>query len=176
MVKRILPILMIAMLSLAAVGCDGSVDDVAGVTDVAEVTSTTAEVDPGSLLTPDDVESVSRLSGLKIVPYAPEIGAGGDVNIADASGQLVVMLVVEGPETWDAWLTDGYTVAESVSPPVGDESFIGPNPDTAASLYIFGFRKGDVAVTLDTYFDANGETVLSTEQLRELAEVIESRL
>ena len=38
----------------------------------------------------------------------PLLGAGGNVNIATADGQLVVMLVVEGPETWDAWLTDGY--------------------------------------------------------------------
>jgi hypothetical protein len=167
------------VLVAAVVGCDATSDDgVAPVegTDVGAPNAAGGTVDPEVLLTPADVEGVSGMSGLKVVPYDPAVGASGDVNIATADGQLVAMLVVEGPETWDAWLTDGYTVSEPVTPPVGDESFIGPNPDVSPDTYIFGFRKGEVAVVIDTYFDVNGELVLSVDQLRELAEIVAGRL
>jgi hypothetical protein len=177
--KRVLLVMFVVVLFSLALGCT-SADEAESTTDVAVDTGAPnaagGTVDPAVLLTPADVESVSGLSGLEVVPYDPAIGAGGDVNIATADGQLVAMLVVEGPETWDAWLTDGYTVSESVTPPVGDESFIGPNPDTSPTVYIFGFRRGDVAVVIDTYFDANGETILSVEQLRQLAETVNGRL
>lgn len=179
MVRRTLLAVLSLALVLTAFGCDGTEGDTATTDEAVDAGAPNAAggaVDPTVLLTPADVESVSGLSGLKVVAYDPAIGAGGDVNIATADGQLVAMLVVEGPETWDAWLTDGYTVAESVTPPVGDESFIGPNPDISPTIYIFGFRKGDIAIVLDTYFDANGETVLSVEQLRQLAEVVAGRL
>lgn len=144
-----------------------------GATDI-----TTATIPPASeLLTPADVEQVSGLTGLVVVPYDPSVGAGGDVNIADASGQLVAMLVVTDREVWEQWLTDGMTVAEPVSPPVGDESFIGPNPGVLPATYIFGFRKGDVAVVLDTFIvPSTGDTILSAEDLRALAEIVAGRL
>jgi len=161
------------------VGCSVADDEVIPAetgTDVGAPNAAGGTVDPGALLTPADVEAVSGLADLKVVAYDPAIGAGGDVNIATADGRLVAMLVVEGLETWDAWLTDGNTVSEPVTPPVGDESFIGPNPDVSSSVYIFGFRKGDVAIVIDTYFDANGEVILSIDQLREIAEIIAARL
>ena len=178
-IRRVLLATLVLAISLAAFGCDGVVDDTTATDDAVDTGAPNAAdgaVDASVLLTPADVEAISGLTGLEVVPYDPAVGAGGDVNIATADGQLVTMLVVEGPETWDAWLTDGYTVAESVTPPVGDESFIGPNPDTSSTVYIFGFRRGDIAVVLDTYFDTNGETILSVEQLRQLAEIVEGRL
>lgn len=178
MLQRIASMLLVLALGLAVVGCDGIYDDEAVDPEGIDVgaPTTPAAVDPATLLTPGDVEAVSDLRGLEVVPYDPAVGAGGNVNIADASGQLVAMLVVEGPETWAAWVTDGFTVSTPIDPPVGDESFMGPNPDVSPVVYIFGFRKGDVAIVIDTFFDANGETILSVEQLRELAEIVEGRL
>ncbi len=132
-------------------------------------------VDPTTLLTPADVESVSGLSGLKVVPYDPSIGAGGKVNIATADGQLVAMLVFEGPDVWEAWNSDGVTFGQEYTPTVGDESFTGPaEMDTP---YIFAFRNGDNAVVIDTFFDAGAtNTILTVEQLAELARLVDSRL
>ena len=168
-----LAFVLVALL-LVPVGCD----DGEPIVETLDTTTTPAATpDPAELLTPVDVERVSGLSGLTVVPYDPATGAGGDVNIADASGQLVAMLVIEGPETWGLWLTDGFTVREPVSPPVGDESFIGPSPDVSEAVYIFGFIKGDTAVVIDTFLDPAGNgTILSSEDLRALAEVVESRL
>ena len=167
------------MLAAAVVGCGATSDDGAAPvegTDVGAPNAAGGTVDPEVLLTPADVETVSGMSGLEAVPYDPAVGAGGDVNIATADGQLVAMLVVEGPETWDAWLTDGTTVGEPVTPPVGDEAFTGPNPDVSSVTYVYGFRKGEVAIVIDTFFDSNGEVVLSVDQLRELAEIVAGRL
>lgn len=133
--------------------------------------------DPATLLTPADVEKVSGMSGLKVVPYDPSIGAGGKVNIATADGQLVTMLVVEGMSVWDAWAGDGMTFGKPYTPAVGDESHIGPSTGGGV-YYIFAFRKGDTAIAIDSYFatGSSTKTILTVEQLADLARVVESRL
>lgn len=169
-----------ALLSLSACAGSGILEesDTVEVLGTGATDITTATIPSASeLLTPEDVEQVSGLSGLVVVPYDPSVGAGGDVNIADASGQLVAMLIVTDREVWEQWLTDGLTVAEPVTPPVGDESFIGPNPGVSPATYVFGFRKGDVAIVINTFFVADSaDTVLSAEDLRALAEIVAERL
>lgn len=179
LMTRILAGLSICILLLSVAGCAALLDDAPeslGSEEGAEAGITTLTVDPAVLLTPEDVERVSGLEGLVLAEYDPAVGAGGAVNIATADGQLVAMLVVSDLETWHGWLTDGSTVGEPLEEPVGDESFQGPSPDVSSVPYIFGFRKGEVAVAIDTFFDSNGEAVLSTEQLRELAEIVAGRL
>lgn len=182
MARRILIAFVLAVTLAAPTACDDA-DPAILEQQLTESMETAVEatapedLTPTALLTPADVEAVSGLTGLKTVAYAPETGAGGDVNIADESGQLVAMLVIGGPELWDAWVTDGFTVREPVTPPVGDESFIGPSPEVGEAIYIFGFKKGEVAVAIDTYFDQGGyDTILSIEDLRALAEIVASRL
>ena len=173
---------ILAVLALVSAGCGSAreailADDGSEALEMAETAVSTPSVVPSELLTPADVEQVSGLTGLEAVPYDPTIGAGGDINIADGAGQLVAMLIVDSPETWDAWLTDGFTVREPVTPPVGDESFIGPSPDVSEDAYIFGFLSGETAVVIDTYLDPLGNgPILSTDDLRALAEIVEGRL
>ena len=182
MVRRIPIILVLAVTLLALPACDDAdpailEEQLAESMETAVEATAPEDLTPSALLTPADVEQVSGLTGLVVVPYDPSVGAGGDVNIATSDGDLVAMLVVQGPEVWHAWLTDGFTVREPVTPPVGDQSFIGPSPDVNDAVYIFGFLKGEVAVAVDTFFDPYGNgTMLSTEELRELAEIVESRL
>ncbi|MDO8963180.1 MAG: hypothetical protein Q7W30_01675 [Coriobacteriia bacterium] len=137
----------------------------------------TDTVDYAALLTPADVETVSGFTGLKTVPYDPSIGAGGKVNIAEADGQLVAMLLVHGPEFYKIWKGDGQTFLRDYTPTVGDESFIGPAASVTTDSYIFGFRKGSYSVVVDTFFRAKGvRKVLSVDQLAELARIVASRL
>ena len=145
--------------------------------DTGDAGGTSGEAEGDALLTPADVEKVSGLTGLKVVPYDPSVGAGGTINIAKADGQLVAMLSDQGPDTWEAWSKDGITFREPYTPVVGDESFVGPVAKTSPALYIFAFRKGDRAIVIDTYFDpAAGTTILTVDQLHQLAVVVESRL
>ncbi len=180
LVLSLLAILAVALLS----GCGGSGDSAQPAdTTTQEQASEPAEIplvseiDYEALLTPADVESVSGLSGLMTVPYDPSIGAGGDVNIAEADGQLVVMLIVEGPEYYEIWKGDGQTFLRAYTPVVGEESFIGPVESVTPDSYIFGFRTESYSVVVDTFFRVQGVTkILSVEQLAELAGIVESRL
>jgi len=171
---------LVACVLLVAPGCAALLDDApeplgeeAGATGSA---LTSSGVPVTELLLPVDVETVSGLSGLTVVSRDSAAGARGDVNIATTDGQLVVVFVVGDLETWHGWLTDGSTVGESVDPPVGEESFLGPSPDVSPTVYLFGFRKGEAAALIETFFDENGEVILSTEQLRALAQIVADRL
>lgn len=177
-----------AFIVIVALGLLGGCGEPDSQTEPAALTAEETEVespnlpaadsrDFSALLTPADVEAVSGLSGLKTVPYDPMIGAGGNVNIAEADGQLVAMLIVEDAESYDIWEGDSQTYLRDYTPAVGEKSFIGPHDSVTTDSYIFGFRSGSYAVVVDTFFRVQGVTkILSVEQLAELAMIVESRL
>jgi hypothetical protein len=180
LVLALVGLLMIG--SLAGCGTsDKATEPVASTTETTSAgtpeTPAADAIDYATLLTPADVEGVSGLSGLKVVPYDPSIGAGGKVNIAEADGQLVAMLLVESVEFYDIWKGDGQTFLRDYTPAVGEASFIGPATTVTKDSYIFAFRKGSYAVVVDTFFRVKGVTkILSVEQLAELATIVASRL
>lgn len=47
------------------------------------------------LLTIKDVEAVTGIQGIKLVPRNPQIGAGGELNFALADGSMVLMVGVQ---------------------------------------------------------------------------------
>lgn len=175
MFRRLSFAVLAVCLMLAVTACTGQGGDAltAESYDATQKAPSVAE----SLLTPADLQSVTGLAGVKTVPFDSKSPALiGDVNLVDASGNLLATVVVGDSERWEEWLTDGYSVSEPVAPPVGDESFVGPNPDVSPVLTIFAFRKGEVAVIIETTLDGNGEAVLSTEQLRAIADIVVGRL
>ncbi len=181
--RRVAPLLVLLAVALLA-GC-GAADDTA-VSDTEATGAPSGEegtphasagIDYATLLTPADVEQVSGLSGLVTVAYDPTVGAGGNVNIAEADGQLVAMLIVQDAPFYDVWKSDGETFLREYEPAVGEESFIGPAESVTTDSYIFGFRQGEYAVVVDTFFRVQGATkILSVEQLAELARIVSSRL
>ncbi|MDP2300535.1 MAG: hypothetical protein Q8M55_07465, partial [Actinomycetota bacterium] len=98
MLRRVVyAVLMIVLLTLPIACDDADLDTVdESLESSADELVAPPPVDPSALLTPADVEQVTGLTGLSVVPYDPAVGAGGDVNIADETGQLVAMLIVEG--------------------------------------------------------------------------------
>lgn len=179
---------VVALIGFVALGLLGGCAEADSQTEPAALTAEETEVespdltaadsrDFSALLTPADVEAISGLSGLTTVPYDPMIGAGGHVNIAEADGQLVAMLIVEDVEFYDMWKGDSQTYLRDCTPAVGEESFIGPHDSVTPDSYLFGFRSGSYAVVVDTFFRVEGVTkILSVEQLAELAAIVESRL
>lgn len=128
------------------------------------------------LLTTADVEKVSGLKGVKLVPRDPRRGAGGDLNFARADGNLLVMAIIRPSDPlWKQWqqaLGFGAKVSE-----LGDEAYEGR--DAPNVLFV---RKGNRALSLSSFFDpeliAQGKMkpLLTQTQLRELAKIIVSRL
>jgi hypothetical protein len=122
-----------------------------------------------------DVEKVTGLKGIRLAPHDPSKGAGGDLNFADAGGQLVLMVVLEPGESYGrSKQTKGYYRQDV--PDIGEEAFAGPALGPLSTVL---FRKGTRCVGVSTYLalDSMGKrTVLPFEQVLELARLIASRL
>lgn len=136
------------------------------------------------LLTPADVEKVSGLTGIKLVPRDPSKGAGGDLNFATSDGKLVLMVLVGGASLYQPSKAQKGSFHADVSG-IGDEAFDGPSDDSnpfkapggTAEPFLLMFRKGTSAITLSTYMNMDAQKLyLSQDKLRELSKTMVSRL
>ena len=125
------------------------------------------------LLTIADVEAVTGVKGVKLVPKDPKKGAGGDVNFAKPDGSLLVMLIAAPGTMYDAWKSQSSLVNASVSG-IGDEAFIGPAGTTTPwALY---FRKGKNSASIASFVNADMKPLLPQDQIKALAKLVASRL
>ncbi|HYD53256.1 MAG TPA: hypothetical protein VEA99_11535 [Gemmatimonadaceae bacterium] len=168
------------LLSIAAVvGCGGAD---AGKEDTAASAAPAAAAAAGveqagvaspaaELLTVSEVERISGVSGVQVVPKDPSKGAGGDVNYADANGELLAMMLVQGTRYHEQSLE--YMKGGQVAG-IGDRADIGP---TATDPYIIMFRKGDRLVSISSFLrKEDAKPRLSLDQLKELAKTVEAKL
>jgi hypothetical protein len=127
------------------------------------------------LLTVEDVEGVTGIQDLKLVPKNPVKGAGGDLNFAQQDEELILMVNIQDRSMYETWKSqEGYFHADV--PDVGDEAFEGPS--FGEVRYILVFRKGGKTISLSSFInmEAGGDPFLSQDQLRELANIMVSRL
>lgn len=122
------------------------------------------------LLTVDDVARVTGFAGIHLVARNPAVGAGGELNFAREGEQLVLMARIQ-PASYFEQIRP--MMAGAVAG-VGDEAVEGPANGPMVTL---AFRKGGHAVALSTYLDVpRPQPMLSQDQLKELAAIIEARL
>ncbi len=124
-------------------------------------------------LAPADVERAAGLKGVRLVPRGSAPGAGGDLNFADDSGELVLMVQFAEARNF-AGLKSKYGKA-AVSG-VGDQAVQGASmpgmPDN-----LLAFTKGTRCVVLTAFGDfVNKKVYLTIDQLTSLGKVIASRL
>ena len=129
----------------------------------------------GQVLTIADVEKVSRIKGLKLIPKDPTIGAGGDLNFAKADGKLV-LIVVTGDK---ALLAEMKAQKGNFNAPVGgigDEAYDGPG--FGKVRYVLAFRKGNKMASISSFMDmdAGGKPFFTQAQLKELAKTALSKM
>ena len=131
------------------------------------------------LLSPQDVERVCLVGGIKLVPRDPMIGATGILNFARARGPVILMLNGEDVDAAD-FAKQKQTVSFKAQyayqfKGLGEDAYAGPAQ--AGKWYILSFQKGNHWVTLTSGFTRRGgNPLVSLEQLRELAKVILGRL
>ena len=127
---------------------------------------------PGAqYLTVQDVEKITGLHGVKLVPANPAKGAGGDLNFADKDGKLILM--VNRNLFSDMLYTQTRnmkgTVKEDIQE-VGDAAFTGP----AGNLqYFVSFKKGKGSGSVATFLTFTG-TLLPIDQVKKVAQQIAS--
>ncbi|MFC2164293.1 hypothetical protein ACFLT2_04780 [Acidobacteriota bacterium] len=132
-------------------------------------------LDSEKRLTTNDVEKVTEIQGIKLIPRNPALGAGGDLNFAMEDNTLFLTVAIQDSSMYKQWKSEEGFFHADVSG-IGDEAFEGPS--IGEQRYILIFRKGKKAVSLSSFFDmkAGGKPFLSQGQLRELAKIIISRL
>jgi hypothetical protein len=126
------------------------------------------------LLTPADVSKVMGVPGVKLVPYDPSKGAGGNLNFALPGGQLVLIVNSGNASLYSQAKAMKGAYAGDIKG-LGDEAFSGKVMGQESVVY---FRKGNRCVSLSSFFDmAHGmKPYLTQKQLRDLAAVIVSRM
>ncbi len=123
-------------------------------------------------LTAADVERATGRKGVRQVPRGSAAGAAGDVNFADDSGELILMVQFADGKNF-AGLKAKY--AKGAVGGLGDQAIEGASmPDMPDNLV--AFTKGTRCVVLTAFGDfVNKKVYLSTDQLTSLARVIASR-
>jgi hypothetical protein len=139
-------------------------------------TATPAVKDYEKLLTTADVEQVSGLKGVKVVPYNPQIGAGGKLNFAVDGDKLVLAVMVQDESMFNRWKEDKNLNAAEV-PGLGDKAFKGiANSDMYTPNVTF--LKSGQSIQLFTFFNLNNDMkpYMNHDQLIQLAKIISGRM
>ena len=127
---------------------------------------------PGAqYLTVQDVEKITGLRGVKLVPPDPSKGAGGDLNFADKNGTLILMVnrMLNSDMLYSQTKNMKGSVKADISG-IGDAAFTGP----AGTLqYFVSFKKGKGSGTVSTFLGFTG-TLLTIEQVKKVAQQIAS--
>ncbi len=124
-------------------------------------------------LTGADVDRVAGMKGVKLIPRMSVPGAGGDLNFADAAGELILMVQITDARNFDGFKKK-YEKAAIAG--VGDQAFQGAimpgMPDN-----LLAFTKGSRCCVLTAFGDfAKNRIYLKIDQLAALAKVIASRV
>jgi len=122
-------------------------------------------------LTVQDVEKITGLHGVKLVPADPSKGAGGDLNFANKDGKLILM--VQRMLYSDALYSQTKKMKGAVKADiegVGDAAFTGPAGNTQ---YFVSFRKGKGSGSAASFLSFSGP-LLPLDQVKKVAQQIAS--
>jgi hypothetical protein len=162
----------LALVALLA-ACGGAEPAAETAIDAQPAANQPSSSDSGSwhdnLLTAEDVASVSGFEGVHLVPRNPQVGAGGDLNFAREGEQLVLLANIQDAHFFEQIRS---RTAGPVSG-IGDEALEGPE---RGPRHMLVFRKGERAVALSSFMDMTGQPLLTQDQLRQLAALMESRM
>lgn len=135
------------------------------------VFSQTKAAPGGQYLTVQNVEKITGLHGVKLVPPDASKGAGGDLNFADKDGKLILM--VNRNLSSDMFYSQTKNMKDTVKADItglGDAAFIGP---AGMLQYFVSFKKGKGSGTVSTFLTFTG-TVLPMDQVKKVAQQIVS--
>jgi len=136
------------------------------------VFSQTKPASGAQYLTVQDVEKITGLHGVKLVPADPLKGAGGDLNFANEDGKLILM--VQRMLYSDALYSQTKKMNGAVKADiggVGDAAFTGP---AGALQYFVSFKKGKGSGTVSTFMTITGGALLPMDQVKKVAQQIAS--
>jgi hypothetical protein len=122
-------------------------------------------------LTVQDVEKITGLQGVKLVPPDPSKGAGGDLNFANKDGKLILM--VNRNLSSDMFYSQTKNMKGAVKEDiqgVGDAAFIGPPGNYP---YFVAFKKGKGSGTVSSFLGFTGP-LIPIDKVKKVAQQIAS--
>lgn len=125
-------------------------------------------------LTTTDIEKISGITGVKLIPRNPKIGAGGDLNFAAGDDKMIVMVQIVSKNNYEGYKK--YFFKSDITG-LGERAMKGatiPNfPEN-----VVAFTKGDKCIALTVFVNKKDfrKNMLSIEQTTELAKIIDSRM
>jgi len=124
-------------------------------------------------LTGADVDKVIGMKAVKLIPRMSVAGAGGDLNFADASGELILMVQFTDAKSYEGFKSK---YAKGAVSGVGEQAIQGAvMPGMPPNLLVF--MKGTHCVALTAFADfAKNKVYLTMDQLTALGKLIASRL
>jgi hypothetical protein len=133
----------------------------------------TSTVPPAKLLTAADVEKISKIKGVKSVKQGETDRATGTLNFANDKGGLFLVIKLGNKDGYDE-LKKSDTFREKVTG-VGDDAFIGPKKSQSKTPNMLVVKKGNDAAVFTVFFSGPDKTVLTMDQLEELANIMAER-
>jgi hypothetical protein len=120
-------------------------------------------------LTVQDVEKITGLQGVKLVPPDASKGAGGDLNFANKDGKLILMSnrSLSSDMLYSQTKKMNGAFKEDIQG-VGDAAFIGPPGNYP---YFVAFKKGKGSGSVATFLSFTG-TLLTIDQVKKVAQQI----
>jgi hypothetical protein len=124
-------------------------------------------------LTAADVEKITGIKGVNLIPRGSVAGAAGDLNFSDASGELILMVQFTDAKNYESFKNKYPKGAVSG---VGNQAVQGAlMPGMPDNLLVF--TKGAHCIALTAFGDFIKKKVyLTTDQLIALGKLIASRL
>ncbi len=125
----------------------------------------------GKYLTVSDVERVTGLKGVSLLPKHP--GDDEDLTFTDRDGNVIVAATFLPANAYKGARSSVEGVKSAIKD-VGEEGFVGPA--SGPPLYILVFRKADFTVILNTELEGTTKARIPIEQLTAIAKIIASRM
>lgn len=173
--KRAALIALAIVVTLGLTACVGSKDETKPIVGGGSSSAGKTAPDYSKLVTPADVEKVTGFKGIKIVPADPTNGAGGDLNFAQANGELVMMANF-GDKAWFEANKKTPNYRGPVSG-IGDAAFNGPTAQMGTKIFQLGFVKGDTGVLLTSFLSNDGgKPIIPQAKLEEIAKLVLPRM
>ena len=166
--------ILTSLLSIFLMACGENPRENKTTTETQTVEGSVTQNSYDNYLAAADIEKVSGLTGVKLVPKDPTKGAGGNLNFATSDDKLIVMVQIVDKSFYEGY-KEYFTCTELKG--LGDQAMKGASiPNGPENLVVF--TKGNTCVALTVFINMNdmSKNMLSVEQTAELAKIIEGRM
>ncbi|MGB8319518.1 MAG: hypothetical protein WCE54_15395 [Ignavibacteriaceae bacterium] len=141
---------------------------------VSRNVSSNTQTSYNNYLTASDIEKITGIKAVKLIPKNPKIGAGGDLNFSTNDDKLIVMVQLVNQNNYPSYKK--YFFKADING-LGDQAMKGATIQNRAENLV-AFTKGNRCVALTVFANTEHITqnMLTIEQTTELANVIASRM